>query len=157
MRKLVYNAAMPLPTALVASVVSAVLEMTGQSVAPDAQSQRDFDQFIASRRLPPQVKLGIMIPPVANGQVTINDQPQPISPATQFRNRQNLIVMPMTIREKQDIVYLNDFQGNVHRVWMIGPDELEAIKAAQKNSIIAKEATGAHIMQRCDSSITERT
>ena len=38
--------------------------------------------------------------------------------------------MPATIQEKQDIVYLNDFQGIVHRVWMISPAELEAIKAA---------------------------
>ena len=124
---------MPLPTSLVASVVSAILEMVSQNAAIEAQNQRDYDAFVVKRVLPPEAKVGVMQPLAGDGYVIIDDKSLPISPATQFRNRQNLIVMPATIQEKQDIVYLNNFQGFVHRVWMIGPAELEAIKATPKN------------------------
>lgn len=123
---------MPLPASLIASIVSAVLEIASQNPAVDVD-QRNYEAFVTNRTLPPEAKVGVMQPLGDDGNVTIDAQSLPISPATQFRNRQNLIVMPATIQEKQDVVYLNDFQGFVHRVWMIGPDELEAIKAAAKN------------------------
>ena len=132
-RKLVYNAAMPLPASLIASIVSTILEMAAQNAAIEAQNQRNYDVFVVNRTLPPEAKVGVMQPLAGDGKIIIDDKTLPISPATQFRSRQNLIVMPATIQEKQDIVYLNDFQGIVHRVWMISPAELEAIKATPKN------------------------
>ena len=106
--------AMPIPSSLIASVVSAVIEAAMQNASPEAAAQR---------ALPPDAKVGVMLPPPGNGTVTIDGKLLALSPVSQFRNRQNLIVMPMTIQGKNDVVFLTDASGAVHRVWMLQPTE----------------------------------
>ena len=60
--------------------------------------------------------------------VTIDGVEHVLSPIAQFRNTQNLIVMPMTIQGKKDIVYINDPFGAVFRVWMVTAADISAIK-----------------------------
>jgi hypothetical protein len=111
---------MPLPASLIASIVSAIIEATSQSSASTAAQ---YEMYTMTRTLPPEAKLGVMQPPLGDGLVVIDDHPLPLAPAAQFRNQQNLIVMPMTIQNQKDVVYLADANGAVFRVWMISPVE----------------------------------
>ena len=113
--------AMPIPSSLIASIVSAVIEAAMQNASPEAAAQLEL--YAAQRALPPDAKVGVMLPPPGNGTVTIDGKLLALSPVSQFRNRQNLIVMPMTIQGKNDVVFLTDASGAVHRVWMLQPTE----------------------------------
>ena len=122
-RKLDYNGAMPLPASLVASIVSAILEAATQNYASTAQQ---YEIYTTTRTLPPEAKLGVMLPPTGDGTVIIGGKSMPLAPAVQFRGQNNLIVMPMTIQDTKDVVYLTDAFGAVHRVWMLNPAEVSA-------------------------------
>ena len=112
---------MPIASSLVASIVSAVIEAAMQHASPEAAARLEL--YAAQRTLPPDAKIGVMLPPPGNGTVTIDGKQLPLSAVSQFRNRQNLIVMPMTIQGKNDVVYLADASGAVYRVWMLQPAE----------------------------------
>ena len=116
---------MPIPASLFASIVSAVIEAAMQNASPEAAAQLQL--YAAQRTLPPDAKIGVMLPPPGNGTITIDGKLLPLSPVSQFRNRQNLIVMPMTIQGKNDVVYLSDASGAVHRVWMLQPAEVNSL------------------------------
>ncbi len=116
---------MPLTASLIASIVSAVIETVAQG---SAVSTAQYDTYIARRVLPPEVKVGIMQPPPGDGSIIINGTALPLSPVAQFRNQQNLIVMPMTIQQPTDVVYLNDNFGSVHRIWLISQAEADSLK-----------------------------
>jgi hypothetical protein len=111
---------MPLPASLIASIVSAIVEAAAQS---SASSVAQYETYTLNRTLPPEAKVGVMVPPVGDGKVTIGDQSLPLAPAVQFRSQQNLIVMPMTIQDTKDVVYVTDASGAVFRVWMLNPGE----------------------------------
>ncbi len=117
---------MPLPASLVASIVSAVIETIVQSTGNVSTTQ--YDTYIAKRTLPPEVKQGVMQPPSGDGTVTISGSTLTLSPVAQFRNQQNLIVMPMAIQQATDVVYLNDNFGAVHRIWLISQADAASIK-----------------------------
>jgi len=116
---------MSLPASLVASIVSAVIEMVSQS---STVSTTQYDTYITKRTLPPEVKLGVMLPPPGDGTIIINGHVLQLSPVAQFRNQQNLIVMPMAIQQSSDVVYINDTFGAVHRIWLISQAEAESLK-----------------------------
>ncbi|MDR0378486.1 MAG: hypothetical protein LBI62_00805 [Candidatus Accumulibacter sp.] len=116
---------MSLPASLVASVVSAILETIVPSA--DAPAAR-YDAYVVRRTLPPEAKLGFMQAPVGNGVIVIDGENLPLSPVARFRNQENLIVMPMSVRQPSNVVYLNDNYGTVHRVWLISQAEADAIK-----------------------------
>ena len=117
---------MPIPASLIASIISAVIETAMQNASPEAAAQLQL--HAAQRTLPPDAKIGVMLPPPGNGTITIDGKILPLSPVSQFRNRQNLIVMPMTIQGQNDVVYLADASGAVHRVWMLQPSESNSLK-----------------------------
>ena len=116
---------MPLPASLIASIVSAVIEAATPS---SSVSTAQYDSYITKRTLPPEVLLGVMLPPPGDGTIIINGHVLPLSPVAQFRNQQNLIVMPMAIRQSTDVVYINDTFGAVHRIWLISQAEAESLK-----------------------------
>jgi hypothetical protein len=118
---------MPLPSALVASIVSAVIETVVQSSGSPVDASR-YDPYVAKRTLPPEAKVGFMLPPPGNGTIVIDDQRLALSPVAQFRNERNLIVMSMSLRQPSNVVYLNDNFGNVHRVWLISQAEADSLK-----------------------------
>jgi hypothetical protein len=116
---------MPLPAPLIASIVSAVIETIVQSPsAPPAQ----YDTYVAKRVLPPEAKVGFMLPPPGDGTIVIDGQSLTLSPIAQFRNEKNLIVMSMTIQQPSNVVYINDNFGAVRRVWLISQAEADSVK-----------------------------
>jgi hypothetical protein len=117
---------MPLSSVLVASIVSAVIETVAQS-AGSVDAAR-YHSYVAKRMLPPEAKVGFMQPPPGNGTIVIDDRRLPLSPVARFRNEKNLIVMPMSLRQPSNVVYLNDNFGNVHRVWLISQAEADSIE-----------------------------
>ena len=119
---------MPIPASLIASIVSAVLEAATQGTPTAAQDPKQYESYVIKRVLPPEAKLGVMVPPAGNGRIVINGTEHALSPVAQFRNSQNLIVQPMTLQEKKDIVYINDPFGAVYRVWMVSQAELSALQ-----------------------------
>ena len=90
---MLYNGAMPLPATLVASIVSAILETAAQS---STTSRAQYEAYVVNRTLPP----------AGDGRVTIDGKAWPLAPAVQFRSQQNLIVMPMTIQDQKNVVFL---------------------------------------------------
>ncbi len=112
---------MPLPASLIASIVSAVIEAAGQTTTANTTQ---YDNYTTTRTLPPEVKQGVMFPPPGDGTVVIDGTKLKLSPTVQFRNQRNLIIMPMTIQNSSDVVYLPDTSGAVHRVWMVSAAEL---------------------------------
>ena len=78
------------------------------------------------RNVPPAAKRGEMGAPVGEA-VSISGRLLRLSPATQIRNQQNLIVMPETLRGMAGTVtvrYLLDLQGNLARIWILTPQEI---------------------------------
>ena len=118
---------MPITAPLVASIVSAIIDSAAQNPAVDPAQ---YDVYVTQRTLPPEAKQGIMIPPKSDGKVIIGGKSLDLSPIAQFRNEQNLIVMPMAIQKNQDVVYITDSFGAVFRVWLISAAENTAL---QKN------------------------
>jgi hypothetical protein len=116
---------MPLSSALVASIVSSIIETVVQSPgAPVAP----YDTYVARRTLPPQAKVGLMQPIAGDGWIVIDDQRLRLSPVARFRGQNNLIVMSGTVRQPSNVIYLNDNFGAVHRVWLISQAEADSIK-----------------------------
>ena len=114
---------MPIPASLIASIISAIIETAAQSPSSNAAQ---YQTYATSRTLPPEVKLGVMSPPLGDGWVVINGQSLRLTPTSQFRSQKNLIVMPMSIQDTKDVVYLTDASGAIYRVWMLSPAEASA-------------------------------
>ena len=118
---------MSLSATLIASVVSAILEVATQ---PAARDPVIYENYVLNRRLPPQVKYGKMQPPKGDGFIFVNDKQLQLSPLAQFRNQKNLIVMSMSIQDPSSVLYVFNSYGSVHRVWMISKEEAEFIEAS---------------------------
>lgn len=120
---LVYNGIMPIPASLIASIISAIIETAAQS---PSSNTAQYQTYATSRMLPPEAKLGVMLPPLGDGLVVINGQSLRLAPTAQFRSQRNLIVMPMSIQDTKDVVYITDASGAIYRVWMLSQAEASA-------------------------------
>jgi hypothetical protein len=118
--RLVYNAAMDIPSALLYSILSAIAEA---ALAPAPDPQMAYEGQALSRSLPDEARQGVMQPPTGDGFVTISGRELPLAPTAQIRSRQNLIVMPMQIQNPVEVVYITDASGAIYRVWMLTPGE----------------------------------
>ncbi|EXI82003.1 MAG: hypothetical protein AW10_00831 [Candidatus Accumulibacter appositus] len=114
---------MDIPAALLYTILTSIAEAALEP-APDPQMINEPTAM--ARLLPAKAKMGVMLPPTGNGYVTINDQQWRLAPTAQFRNRQNLIVMPMQIQNAEEVVYLPNASGAIHRVWMLTSSEASA-------------------------------
>jgi hypothetical protein len=119
---------MPLPSSVVASIVSAIIETVAQSPLPADASAARYSDYVVKRTLPPEAKVGFMQPLSGDGTIVIDDETFRLSPVARFRNQQNLIVMPMTVQQASNVVYLHDNFGSVHRIWMISQAEADSLK-----------------------------
>jgi len=120
---------MPIPASLVASVVSAVIETAvSSSTAVPIKQYDQYEIYVTKRILPPEAKVGYMLPPPGDGTIVISGQNLKASPTIQFRNQQNLIVMSMSLQKPSDVVYINDTYGAVHRVWLVTKAEADSLK-----------------------------
>ncbi len=93
---------------------------------PSPSTVQQYQSYTMTRTLPPEAKVGVMLPPEGDGRLIIDGQYFPLAPAAQFRSQNNLIVMPMTIQNRSDVVYLTDASGAIFRIWMISPGEATA-------------------------------
>lgn len=119
---------MPLPPSVIASIVSAILDMTVQITDHAPQ----YQDYVRLQKLPPEAQVGLMQPISGDGMIVIGDKRLRLSPAIQIRNLQNMIVVPMNVTEATNVVYLNDMYGSVHRVWMISRDEAESLTETEQ-------------------------
>lgn len=73
---------------------------------------------------------------VANGGsiVLLNEQRVRLSPAAQVRGANNLIVVPASLYGTHRVAVKQDFQGMVHRIWILTDDEFAVLleKAKEK-------------------------
>ena len=122
-----YNDDMPLPASLIASIISAVIETASQGSGATATEQQ-YEVYKVNRTLPPEAKTGLMQPPKGDGSLLVGGKTWTLSPTAQFRNEANLIVMPMTIKEAKDVVFITDSFNAVHRVWIISKAEVSALE-----------------------------
>ena len=119
-RRLVYNGPMDLPTTLLYSILSSIVEA---ALTPSPDTQVLHEPMAMARALPEQAKQGVLQPPTGDGFLTISGQQWPLAPTAQFRNRQNLLVLPIQIQDPVEVVYLPDTSGAIYRVWMLTPSE----------------------------------
>ena len=57
------------------------------------------------------------------GTVLVDDEPAALSPSAQIRNTYNRIVLPSHIRGEYKVRVKFDKHGQVHRVWILTPEE----------------------------------
>jgi len=78
------------------------------------------------RPLPADLLLGTM---TANGGsvIKLGDARVPLSPAAQVRGTDNLIILPASLYGTHRIGYKVDFQGMIHRIWILTNDEYAAL------------------------------
>jgi hypothetical protein len=58
--------------------------------------------------------------------VEIDGRPMRLSAAAQIRSRDNLIIMPMSLPSGALVKYTLDSMGQIHRVWVLTPQEAAA-------------------------------
>lgn len=70
----------------------------------------------------PRVKAGFSVP----GTVKVGDDVLRLSPGAQIRDTANRVVLPSHVRGEYTVRLLLDRNGQVHRVWILTPEEAVA-------------------------------
>ena len=122
----VYNSPMDIVTGLLHTILGGIVEAV---LDPPEAPPPVLVAPAAMRALPAEAKKGRMLPLAGDGFVTIGRQVWPLAPGLQIRSEQNLIIMPMQVRQAVDVAYVIDSLGAVHRVWLLAPGEGAALEA----------------------------
>jgi len=77
-----------------------------------------------TRKFPPNSQLGNLTA-VAFPHFTINEQQMTMGAGGQIRGIDNMIILPSTANYTGLIRYQLDTMGNLHRVWILTPDEVK--------------------------------
>ena len=77
------------------------------------------------RNFPPDSKLG-KLTAVSFPQFTIDGQQMIMAPGGKIRGVDNLIILPSVANYIGTVRYQLDIMGNLHRVWILTPDEVKA-------------------------------
>jgi hypothetical protein len=77
------------------------------------------------RQIPNDAKRGRIVH-VQGSMVEIDGQPMRLSAGAQIRNRDNLIIMPVSVRPGARVKYTLDGAGQIHRVWVLTAEEAAA-------------------------------
>ncbi len=105
---------------------SAVFIWAGGLFHSDLQAQT------MRREVPANVKradMKITLPP----QITLDGQPDQLSPGARIRNTQNLMVLSGTlVGQDLPVVYRRDGAGLVHEVWILSAEEARALPGGQR-------------------------
>ena len=88
-------------------------------------------QAPASRAFPADTRVGVF-EIIAYPDAAIDGKPARLAAGAQIRNRSNLIVLPTTVTGRVAVRYRLDPSGQLSRVWILTPAEIEAATAAQR-------------------------
>lgn len=77
------------------------------------------------RQIPDDAKRGNIVQ-VQDIMVKIDGQPMRLSAGAQIRSPDNLIIMPTSLPPGALVKYTLDGTGQIHRVWVLTPDEAAA-------------------------------
>ena len=83
------------------------------------------------RNFPVDSKLGVL-KAFAYPEVKIDKQTLHLGAGSQIRDNNNLIILPTMMLEKGPVRYQMDTMGNVHRIWLLTPDEAKQERAKEK-------------------------
>ena len=78
------------------------------------------------RTIPAEAQSG-MLRHVSDLLIELNGQPARLSPGAQIRDADNRMVLPASLTESTQVRYLVDGTGNVHRAWILSPQERAAL------------------------------
>ena len=76
------------------------------------------------RSIPQDAKLG-EIRHLQEMVVEIDGTPQQLAPGAQIRDASNRLILPIAIPSGTLVKYLVDASGQVHRVWILTPEEAQ--------------------------------
>jgi len=74
------------------------------------------------RSIPQDAQVG-MLRYLEAMQVEVDGKPQPLAPGAQIRDADNRLVLPASLQEPEQVRYLLDATGLVHRVWILSAEE----------------------------------
>ena len=77
------------------------------------------------RQIPDDAKRGNIVH-VQGNMVNIDSRPMRLSAGAQIRNRNNLIIVPMSLPPGALVKYTLDRMGQIHRIWLLTPEEAAA-------------------------------
>lgn len=103
----------PLIPAIVSTVIQTILSAPAEPPPPVTA---------LPRAIPQETRVAEM-QPAALGQVELDGKSYPLSPGAQIRDRNNLLVLPMSLTGAAKVRYQLDAHGNVHRIWILTPAE----------------------------------
>jgi len=126
----------PIASALIGSIINAIVDSVAAVPPPVVPTPIGL-----VRALPAEAKRGWMQPP-GLGEVVIDGKTQRLSPATQIRNGENMIVMPGMIRERVMVKYTLDPMGAVQRIWILTPAEVAAVDVVRGRMAVTGTPTG---------------
>ena len=94
--------------------------------------------YALDRPLPTNAKMG-EIRSAADRTIQIGKKPKQLSAGAQIRNQQNLLIQPQTLVSllngpladaKVQVVYTENNQGQIHRIWILSSEEAENYSSA---------------------------
>ena len=77
------------------------------------------------RRIPDDAKRGKIVH-IQDSMVEIDGRPMRLAAGAQSRSRDNLIIVPTSLPPGALVKYTVDASGQVHRIWVLTPDEAAA-------------------------------
>ncbi len=77
------------------------------------------------RQIPDSAKRG-QIEQIQGGIVEVDGQRMRLSAGAQIRSRDNLFIVPMSLPRGALVKYTLDAMGQIHRVWVLTPEEAAA-------------------------------
>ena len=76
------------------------------------------------RPIPEDAQIGVMRH-LEVMTVEVDGQPQQLSPGAQIRDADNRIILPSALPPGSIVKYVRDPDGQIRRVWILTPDELQ--------------------------------
>lgn len=63
-------------------------------------------------------------------QVRINGTRLTLSPGARIFDLSNRMILPQSLPPTAEVAYLLDLQGQLSKIWLVAPDEIERVKKA---------------------------
>jgi hypothetical protein len=86
----------------------------------------------ADRTFPTTVRVGDMVQ-FKYPLMKIGKQVYRLSPGAKIYDQSNRIILPGTVRAKARVAFLTDFSGELSKVWILNPSEVERLKQLIKD------------------------